>query len=286
MNRDERDEQIWLYAAGALSDAEMQTVRALLEQGDAEDLSSLATARETLARLPDVLPPVAPSDAVLKRLLKRTGVDVPASESTTLRRSRMWIGPALIAAAAACVAVMTFLDAKNTRKQNEQMKSQLDQALAALESARSQAATELTQLKTQMQAQQVASAKQMDELIAQTRLLFQPNLQFTALEGQNLPRGGGRVIWDQSNRKSHVFVFDLAPLPPGKVYELWFIEDPSKAPVPAGTFTVDAQGNGQIVSPIPEGMNNIQLAAITEEPAGGSATPTMPIKLIGKVQAQ
>lgn len=46
---------------------------------------------------------------------------------------------------------------------------------------------------------------------------------------------------------------------------------------------VDAQGNGQIIATVPAGMR-VAAAAITEEPAGGSQTPTMPIKLVGNVQ--
>jgi hypothetical protein len=178
------------------------------------------------------------------------------------------------------------MDAKNLRSENKRMQEQLDQSLAALESMRSQTSRELADLRKQMDEQRIASTKQLDTLIAQNKLLYTANLQFTALQGEVLPRGSGRVIWDMANRKSHLFVFDLAPPPQGKVYELWFIE-PDKAPVPAGTFTVDAEGKGQIVSPIPEGMENIQTAAITIEPAGGSATPTMPVVLAGnRVAAQ
>ncbi len=337
MTREAKDELIWLYAAGALGEAELQTVRALLEEGDAEDLSSLAAARETLARLPEALDGNEPSDAVLKRLMRRVDAkDESSSPISASRSSRWWMLPTLITAAAACVAVVSLLQAMNLRDENKRLEDQIAQSLSTLESGRSQAATQVAQLQAelaaqqvasakkadelttqmsaqevasakkleeltaqmaaqqvasstkldeltaQMSAQQIASAKKLDELIAQNSLLYQANLQFTALEKQNLPRGGGRVVWDVANRKANVFVFDLAPPAQGKVYELWFIEGGAgKAPVPAGTFTVDAKGNGLYVATIPEGMDNIQVAAITEEPAGGSATPTMPIKLMG-----
>ncbi len=284
MEREERDEQIWLYAAGALGEAEMQSVRALLEAGDAEDLASLASARETLARLPESLPPSEPSEAVLNRLMRRASTPPRSNaKSVSPPSPRRIIWPTLVAAAAALVAVVSVLSALRLNSEAKQAQVQLDQALATLESSRTQTAREIQQLKNEMEAQRVASAKQMDAILAQTRLLFQPNLQFTALQGQDLPKGGGRVVWDKDNRKSHVFVFDLAPPADGKVYELWFI-GPDGKPIPAGTFTVDASGKGQLDSPVPDGMNEIKVAAITEEPAGGSLAPTSPIKLMGQVQ--
>lgn len=287
MTREERDEIIWLYAAGALSDAEMQTVRALLEEGDAEDLASLSAARETLARLPEALDGVEPSEEVLTRLMNRVGPDQNSAVAVAPRASsRRWILPALLTAAAACVAIISVMAARNAATENERMRKQLDESLAALEQMRRQSATEMAELRQQAddarkqsEATRVAlskqledlkatSAKQIDDLVAQNKLLYAANVQFTSLQGQNLPKGGGRVIWDMENRKSHLFVFDLAPLPQNKVYELWLIE-PNKPAVPAGTFNVDAQGKAQIVSDIPANLQNVQIAAITIEDAPG-----------------
>lgn len=280
MTREARDELIWLYAAGALSGAEMAAARTLLEEGDAEDLSSLAAARETLARLPEALDGVEPSDAVLARLMKK--IDPPDTAATTpaRNRSRSWFIPTLLAAAAACVAVYLGLDVRRLQTEQQRTQEQLDQSLATLEKMRSQSASEIADLRREIQQQRVASDAQIKSLQEQNQILADSNLQLTALKGQNLPRGGGCVIWDTANHTSHVFVFDLAPPEQGKIYELWFIEA-DKAPVPAGTFTVDAEGRGNIVSPLPAELKNVTVAAITLEPMGGSPAPTSAPLLVG-----
>jgi anti-sigma-K factor RskA len=64
------------------------------------------------------------------------------------------------------------------------------------------------------------------------------------------------------------------------VYEVWFIKD--KTPVGVGTFTVDAQGNGQIVVDAPAAIGSYQIAALTEEPQGGSLSPTSDVLMAGQ----
>lgn len=288
MTRDERDELIWLYAAGSLGDTEVRAVRALLEAGEADDLAALSMARETLARLPEALDGIEPPDTVLARLMKRIGPpDRSGPESPVVGPSRRWVLPTLLSAAAACVAVFSVMSAMNARSDADRTRAQLDEALAALEAMRSQSAAEQKELRDAMETQRLAiqtqrteSARQVEALMAQTRLLYTADLRFTSLAGQDLP-GGGRVVWDLANRQAHVFVFDLAPPAAGRVYQLWFI-GPDNASHPAGTFNIDPQGKGHIVAPIPEGP--LQSVAISEEPAAGSAAPTLPIKLSGTVQ--
>lgn len=84
-------------------------------------------------------------------------------------------------------------------------------------------------------------------------------------------------------RGSLVFVAShLDPLPPSKTYELWLLpSEPGKAPIPAGLFKPDANGNATVVMPpLPK-----EVAAkgfgVTVEADGGSQTPTAPIVLAG-----
>jgi anti-sigma-K factor RskA len=93
----------------------------------------------------------------------------------------------------------------------------------------------------------------------------------------------GRILWDQQKQQWHVYVFDLKPPPPGRTYELWFIK-PDQTKVPAGTFDTDASGKGSLRVQLPEDIGPIALAAITDEPAGGSPQPTGAIHLVGQVQ--
>jgi anti-sigma-K factor RskA len=74
----------------------------------------------------------------------------------------------------------------------------------------------------------------------------------------------------------------LNPVPPGKTYELWVIPASGAAPVPAGTFTPNAEGYASVVLPtLPAGVA-AKAFGITIEKAGGSSTPTPPIVLSGE----
>jgi anti-sigma-K factor RskA len=108
------------------------------------------------------------------------------------------------------------------------------------------------------------------------------NLQAVAMTSQTQPRARGQVLWDKDHSQWHVAVFDLAPPPTGKEYQLWFIS-PNKGPIPSRTFTVDENGHQSLVVQIPGDIGPIAAAAVTLENAGGTDKPTMPIQLVGNV---
>jgi anti-sigma-K factor RskA len=74
----------------------------------------------------------------------------------------------------------------------------------------------------------------------------------------------------------------LPPAGRDRTYELWLITDDDRK-VPAGTFDVDTEGSGMLRLEIPEGVGTIVAAAVTDEPAGGSAQPTGTIRLLGVI---
>ncbi len=75
----------------------------------------------------------------------------------------------------------------------------------------------------------------------------------------------------------------MKPPPPGREFELWFIT-PEQKKVPAGTFGVDVDGKAELVVQMPADLGPVALAAITDEPLGGSPQPTGAIQLAGKVE--
>jgi hypothetical protein len=80
-----------------------------------------------------------------------------------------------------------------------------------------------------------------------------------------------------------VFVADhLDPLQPQKTYELWLLPaQAGQAPIPAGLFKPDANGNASVVMPsLPKGVT-AKGFGVTVENDGGSLTPTAPIVLAG-----
>jgi anti-sigma-K factor RskA len=89
----------------------------------------------------------------------------------------------------------------------------------------------------------------------------------------------GKAIY--SPDRGLVFIAsNMNPLPPQKAYELWLIPKQG-APIPAGVFKPDTHGNVAMMhSPMPAGVE-AKAFAITIEPEQGSATPTMPIVMMG-----
>ena len=80
-----------------------------------------------------------------------------------------------------------------------------------------------------------------------------------------------------------VFVADhLDPLQAQKTYELWLLPATAgQAPIPAGLFKPDANGNASVVMPaLPKGVS-AKGFGVTVENDGGSKTPTAPIVLAG-----
>lgn len=97
------------------------------------------------------------------------------------------------------------------------------------------------------------------------------------------PAPGGRVVY-LPERGSLVFqASNLETLQPYKTYELWLIPaGEGRQPVPAGTFKPDGRGYASVVlPPLPKGMVAANFG-VTIEDEGGSATPTLPILLVGQ----
>lgn len=101
----------------------------------------------------------------------------------------------------------------------------------------------------------------------------------------NVPGDGGRQVrvhWDHDGARWHVAATGLPQPPPGRVFELWFITAQGQK-VAAGLVPVDAQGNGEIIVPVPRDLPGITIAAITDEPPGGTLAPTGQIIIAGKL---
>jgi hypothetical protein len=92
----------------------------------------------------------------------------------------------------------------------------------------------------------------------------------------------GHAIYSAISGKL-VFTASYMPAPPvGKAYELWILPVAGGAPIPAGMFTPDLQGDAAVV--FPEIPLNVQAVGfgVTIEDEAGSKTPTLPIVLSGQ----
>ena len=93
------------------------------------------------------------------------------------------------------------------------------------------------------------------------------------------PPPSGKAVYS----REHGLVFiasNMDPLPAQKAYELWLIPRDGKPPIPAGMFKPDERGNVAMMHAMSAGVE-AKAFAVTIEPEQGSATPTMPIVLLG-----
>jgi anti-sigma-K factor RskA len=196
-------------------------------------------------------PPLRSRQRLLEAVTKETSAS-PTHTSATPRRS--WWG---FLGWAATAAVIVF--AASLWKENAALK----QSLASSTSQAAQTTRELEDLR------RIAAP------------IIDPEAQRVTLVAlKTAPQPQGKAFYLR-NRSSLVFVANNMPtLPPQKAYELWLI--PSQgAPIPAGLFKPDAHGSATVVNPpLPAGAE-AKAFAITVENESGSATPTMPILMMG-----
>lgn len=93
------------------------------------------------------------------------------------------------------------------------------------------------------------------------------------------PMGG--VTYNHDKGTLVFLASNLNPLQTYKTYELWVIPADGSAPIPAGTFHPDDQGNASVIMPdLPKGIA-AKAFGVTIEAEGGSPTPTLPIIMAG-----
>lgn len=106
-------------------------------------------------------------------------------------------------------------------------------------------------------------------------LTGRPDARSAALSGQ----GQGTFVVDPGARQAQLVVTGLPALPEGQVYQLWLLE--GDVPISAGTFTVDANGQGRLEFNGLAWSPDYRTIAITAEQVGGSPGPTSDIVVMG-----
>ena len=244
-------EDLALYALGSLAGAERQAVE--------QHLASCAACRRELEQLR--------GDAALLAL-SATGPAPPARSRErfvaalatephprTVRRRRSFfeLVPILAAAVLVLIAILLW-------RENVQVRRRLDYARNTIEQNRRE-------------------SEQARELLA---LLHDPGAAHITLTAANQPpHPYGNAVYDSKSGRLVFLAGSMAPLPAGKTYQLWLIPKDGKAPMPAGLFKPDERGNAMVMDPpLPAGVE-AKAFAVTIEPEGGGATPTMPIQMMG-----
>ena len=97
--------------------------------------------------------------------------------------------------------------------------------------------------------------------------------RLVVLTGTTRQQASARVFAAVDGRSGHMAVAGLAPLPAGRLYQLWFFPK-TAPPVSAATFTVDANGRAWVVIRVPGPLEDTRAIVVTEEAEPGAVTPS------------
>jgi anti-sigma-K factor RskA len=246
-----------LYAVGALDPGEERDMEAHL-RSCAECQSELASFRGDAALLALSAVGPAPPQRARQRLLAavanepRKQAGRPAMIIGTLRPHWLTFAPMAAAVLLAIFSLMLW-------RAESRLQIRLEQAQAELRD-------------TQQQLQKD------EELVA---LLNSPeSMRVTLVAAKTPAQPQAKTVYSPKMGRLLLVAGNLQPLPQNKVYELWLLPMNGEAPMPAGTFRTDAQGNATMDHQMPETGIAAKGFAITMEPEGGSSTPTLPIMMI------
>jgi anti-sigma-K factor RskA len=144
--------------------------------------------------------------------------------------------------------------------------------------------TQNSSLKQQVQVLKNRSLKQQAEL-QRTReivstLTATDAMTVTLVAAKTPPQPQGKVMYMKDRGGLIFLASNLPPVPSQKAYELWLIPVQG-APMPAGVFKPDTHGSATVLNPPLTPGVEAKAFAITVEPEAGSATPTMPIVMVG-----
>jgi len=90
------------------------------------------------------------------------------------------------------------------------------------------------------------------------------------LTGTGTPGASGRLLVAIDGHHGHLAVAGLSPLPPHRVYQLWFI----RPAVTGGSFAVDVHGRAWASITVPVSLDDMREIEITAELSPGTAAPT------------
>jgi anti-sigma-K factor RskA len=277
MRHEEFEDAVASYAIDALDPAEARSFEAHLSTC-ARCQAELAELRRVVAGIGMTVEPMTPPAPLKARTL--SGAIGPGRVETPTRvllddlrplprvpvpAARPSSMPWLLAAASIVIAVMSGMYAWSLRAR-----------VASLEQMVAVTSAQADRLRDEL----ISVRRSSDALIRTVQVISAPDVQQVLLKGQAGAAGAtGRAYWSAS--RGLVFNADQLPaLTPGRVYQLWVISG-KEAPMGVGVFIV-SNGSGSLTTQLPAGVKTINAVAVTNEPAGGSATPTLPILLVGQ----
>jgi anti-sigma-K factor RskA len=245
LERDDRLDQVALYALGVLAQPEANEAAALIAR-DPEARAAYDELRGTVDAV-GLIAEEPVDSARAARMRERLLARVRNDDVVTLTpRSRIAMFRAAIWASGLAAAA-SFIFALATVAQDLTLRGDL-------------AATQ--RRATALQAQLVAReriAEQRRQLL--TDVLASDAKRYTIPQGTVIVRGP----------RMYLALSKLPPLPHGRVYEAWTAVKGTTTMMPSGTFT---PSEGVTIVPLSVNAERIGVVAVSVEPAGGSKAPT------------
>ena len=154
---------------------------------------------------------------------------------------------------------------------------------AATQVTRSQqlrASLEATTLQIEVANLDAATARQtISEMRGHAEILVASDVARIDLQGQpDAPNASGRGFFSETEGIL-IVASNLPPLPPGQIYQIWFVVPPN--PIGVGFARVDAEGRA-FVSVEPTDSQLPIAVALTLEAEGGVAEPSGAVYLLGR----
>lgn len=176
-------------------------------------------------------------------------------------------------------------DAEAGSRQRAELETRIDTLtteVAAADAARTRQATEL---ETRIETLTAELGDAADRAVAAERIvavLQTPTSRALALAGtENQPGATARMIYDPAEKTAVLLSQDMQPAAAGEVYQLWVVTADERK-VSVGTFAPGPDGLATLVVDLPNDPGPVILAAVTNEPAGGSPQPTGQFQMLGE----
>jgi anti-sigma-K factor RskA len=259
---DERmEEQAGLHVLGVLTAEETRAFETALSRDATlrQLVEALRISRDALTgSLPQVTPPPSLKEKILAQIEAQEKVVTLPSRTKPSERWGVWLPWAL----AACLAVICAISLSQQNILRQKIGAQAEQ-LTGL----NQLADSLRNEKQGLQ-QAVATLRETNQ--------FQ-NVRIAMLSSllADSPKAVAVSLWDDRQQRGVFVVQNLKPLPADRDYQLWVIDPKYPAPVSAGVFQVDAQGNVRLQFKADKLIESASKFAVTQEPKGGLPAPTL-----------
>jgi anti-sigma-K factor RskA len=260
---DERlEEQASLYALGILTPEETRAFETALgkDAGLQQLVAALQISRDALAgSLPQVTPPLALRQRILEQVKPKGKIVAFSSRNENWFDGwSAWLPWAL----AACLTIVCAISLSQQKTLRQKVGAQAKQLV------------DLNQLADSLRGQAQDLQHAVATLQETNRLA---NLRIAMLNSMlaDSPKAVAVGLWDEKEQRGVFVVQNLKPLPTGKDYQLWVIDPKYPAPVSAGVFQVDAQGNVRLQFKVDKLIETADKFAVTEEPKGGLPAPTL-----------